>query len=122
MKTQNGMSNIGILLFILLVLSGVYTSSQVIPFYYSYYELQGLMDSQAEKANEFKDGEIIRVLSKAIQKLDIPADPEDIRINRYAGSIVIEMNYSEIFFVDFGEGYDYNLWEFKFNPRAEKAL
>ena len=121
-QSQKGANNIGILLFILFILSGVYVCSQVFPFYYSYYELKGLMESQAEKANEFKDGDIKRVLTRAIKKLDIPADPEELKINRFSGKIIIELKYSEVLFVDFGGGYDYDLWEFNFQPRAEKPL
>lgn len=120
--TQTGASNLAILVFILCILAGVYVCSQVFPFYYSYYELKGLMESQAEKGGELKDGDIKRVLTKAIKKLDIPADPENLKINRYAGKIIIELKYSEVLFVDFGDGYDYDLWEFNFEPRAEKPL
>lgn len=121
-RSQKGASNLGILLSLLFTFAGIFVAYQVLPFYYSFYELQGLMESQAEKASEFKDGEIIRVLTRTIKKLNIPADPENIRINRLSGRVIIELNYSEILFVDFGGGYDYDLWEFEFNPKAEKPL
>lgn len=121
-QSNKGASNLGILLFILFVLAGVYVCSQVFPFYYSYYELKGLMESQAEKGGELKDGDIKRVITRAIKKLEIPADPEELKINRFSGKIIIELKYSEMLYVDFGEGYDYDLWEFHFEPRAEKPL
>lgn len=121
-NSQCGASNVGILLFILTILAGVFVGFQVMPFYYSYYELQGLMQSQADKGSEFKDEEIKRVLKRALKKLDIPAEIEELKINRFAGRIVIELNYSEVLFVDFGGGYDYDLWEFHFNPRGEAPL
>jgi len=120
---ENGVSNLGILLFVFFVLGGVYVSSQVFPFYYSFYELQGLMQAQADKASEFSDAEIKSNIAREIRKHGIPADPdEDIMINRFSGKIVIECSYEEVFYVDFGDGYDYDLWTFQFNPRGESRL
>lgn len=120
---EDGVSNLGILLFVFLVLGSVYVSSHVFPFYYSFYELQGLMQAQADKASEFSDAEIKSNIAREIRKHDIPADPdEDIMINRFNGKIVIECPYEEVFYVDFGDGYDFDIWTFEFNPRGESRL
>lgn len=119
---ERGASNLGILITILFLLAIIFVGFQCAPFYYSFYELKGLMQAQADKADEFTDGQILENITRAIKKLQIPVNPEELKINRYAGKIVIEINYSEMLYVDFGGGYDYDLWEFNFNPRAESAL
>jgi hypothetical protein len=119
---QRGASNLGILTTILFLLAAIFVGFQSAPFYYSYYELKGLMQAQADKAGEFTDGQISENIRKAIKKLNIPVDSEELKINRYAGKVVIEIEYSEVLFIDFGGGYDYDLWEFEFKPRAESSL
>lgn len=119
---QGGASRIGMLLMVLFLLVFIFVGFQSAPFYYSYYELKGLMQAQADRAEELNDGKIVENITNAIKKLNIPVSPEELRINRYSGKIVIEIQYSEVLFIDFGGGYDYDLWEFEFNPRAESAL
>jgi hypothetical protein len=118
---ERGIGSLGALLFVLLLVVAIFLGSQIIPFYYSFYEIQGLMQAQADKASELSDKEMYQNISQAIKRLNIPVDPkEDLKINRFNGKIVIELSYQEILYVDFGEGYDYDLWTFYFNPRGER--
>lgn len=121
-KKESGFLSFGPLLFILLVLVTVYSSFKIIPFYYSYYELQNIFQAQAEVATMKKDSEIIDIIDRAMKKLEVPADVKDLRIMRVSGKIIIELSYSEVFFIDFGEGYDYDIWEFDFKPRGEARI
>ncbi len=121
-KKEAGFLSFGPLLFILLVLVTVFSSFKIIPFYYSYYELQNLFQAQAEVATISKDSEIIDIIDRAMKKLEVPADVKDLRIRRESGKIIIELSYSEVFFIDFGEGYDYDIWEFDFKPRGEARI
>ncbi len=117
---QRGMSRLGILLAILIVSCGVFVGSQVFPFYYYYWEVQGLMEAQANKASVFTDREIRQTLTEALRKLKIPIENEDdLKINRVGGKIYIDLTYEEILYVDFGEGRDYDLHVFEFNPHVE---
>lgn len=118
-----GMSRLGVLLFILLLVAGVFVGFQVLPFYYGYYEIEGLMQEQAKKASVFTDDEIRRNLLERIDKLELPIDsPEDLKINRFNDKITIDLEYQEVLYVDFGEDWDYDLWVFDFNPRAEAPV
>lgn len=122
-RCEKGMSKLGYLLLVLLIALTVLVGSQVFPFYYYFYELQGLMESQAAKASVFTDQEIRQELMRKIKKLEIPiSDPDDLKINRFSGKITIDLSYSETLYIDLGEDRVYDLWEFKFNPHAEHAL
>ena len=117
---HEGVSRIGMLLFVLLVAGLVFAGSQIFPFYYYYYELQGLMESQAEKAQVFTDQEIKKNILDKIKKLEIPIDsPDDLKINRVGKKIVIDLSYSELLYIDLGEGRVYDIYTFEFNPHAE---
>ena len=119
---QKGFLSLGPLLFILILLATIFSGFKIIPFYYSYYELQNLFQAQADVASERKDKEIIDIISRTMIKLGVPASTEDLKLNRANGKIIIELSYSEVFFVDFGEGYDYDIYEFDFKPRGEARL
>jgi hypothetical protein len=119
-KDDKGFGSLGVLLSVLFVVIAVFLGSQIIPFYYSFYEIQGLLQAQAEKSSELSDREILQTATQAIKRLNIPADPEeDLSIKRYNGKVVINLSYQEVLYVDFGNGYDYDLWTFNFNPRGE---
>lgn len=118
-----GMSRLGVLILVLIIAAGVFVGSQVFPFFYYYYELEGLMQAQAEKASEFSDEEIRKTVIQKIKKLEIPFDdPDDVKINRFDGKIVIEYAYSEVLFLEIDEDHSYDLYTFHFHPRAEMPL
>lgn len=116
-----GQSKLGVLLFILLVVCGAFVGEQVIPFYYYYHELLGLMENQAAKASVFRDTDIRKVLMKKIKQLEIPIDEaDDLKINRFNDKIVIDLEYEEILYIDLGDERVYDLHVFRFNPHVER--
>lgn len=119
---QKGITNLGYLLTILVILASLFTAYNVFPFYYSYYELRGEMDAKAVKASELSDKEIIEGVNQVIRKQNIPANIEDLKINRLDNKIVMSLPYEEVFYVDFGNGYDFDIWYFSFNPTVERPL
>jgi cell division protein FtsL len=120
-KSEMGFGSLGSLFFVFIILLVVFVASQVIPFYYSYYEINGLMQAQANISSELSDRDIRRNITQEIKKLNLPVNPEeDLKINRTNGGIVIDLYYQEVLYVDFGNGYDYDLWTFTFNPRGER--
>ena len=122
-KNNRGWGNLGFLLFILLLVVILYFGFRIAPFYYNFYEIQGTMAAQAAKASEFTDDEIRREIMQRIKKLEIPIEePEDLKINRYNGKIIIDLHYTELLDLDLGESYQYDLWEFEFTPHAEHKL
>lgn len=119
---DSGLSRLGILILLLLVGAVVYAGSQVFPYFYNFYELQGLMEAQADKASEFSDDEIRKTILNKIKKLDLPNEPELLKINRFDGKIVIEYEYSEMLYFDLDEDHQYDLHRFDFHPRAERQV
>ncbi len=120
---MKGMSRLGLLIFILIMMAGIYSGFQIVPFYVDYWELQGLIAAQANKASEFSDDEIRRNLVEKIQKLEIPFDsPDEIKINRFNGKISINFEYDEVFYIDLGEDRTYDIYVFHFDPSIELAL
>jgi hypothetical protein len=117
-----GASKISLLVTVLFLGAVVYLGGQVANFYYSYYELEGLIENQARKAQVFKDSEMRETIMNRIKELQIPIeDPEEIRINRIDGSIIIETSYDEVLFVEFGDKV-YDLHVFHFAPRIEVEI
>jgi len=121
-RSEDGISRLGVLIFVLIIVAGLFVSYQVFPFYYYYWELEGLMQAQADKASVFSDEEIRRNILEKIKKLEIPIDdPEDLKINRFDGLISIDVAYDEVLFLDWGEK-TYDLHVFHFNPHVEQPL
>jgi hypothetical protein len=122
MTNQSGISKFGLLLTVGLFGALFYFGSQVANFYYSYFELEGLMQQQAEKAAVFSDQEILNTIFKRVKELQIPIDERDsLKINRLAGKIVIETEYTEVLILEWRDKV-YDLWEFDFNPRVEAVI
>lgn len=122
-KASSGYTQLGLLLS--LIFGGVifYFCWQVVPFYYYYYDLQGLMQAQANKAQVLTDVQIRENLMEHIEKIGIPIDREDdLIINRSHNLISISLDYSEVLYVDLGEDRVYDLHIFHFQPHAESTF
>ena len=120
-RLERGVTRLGMIFFGSIVFCVGWVAYNVIPFYYSYYELLGQMDAQAVKASLFTDVQITQELMRWVKKLGIPIDrPDELKINRFEGKIVMEMNYDEVLSADLGEDRIYDLWVFHFNPRVER--
>lgn len=118
--SEEGMSRPGWVVFWLIVLTGGWIAWNVLPFYYYYWELEGLMAAQAQKGQEFTDSQIRDTLLKEIDKLEIPiADKSDLEISRFDGKIVIDLKYTEELYVSW-KNKDYVLYEFNFAPHVEE--
>jgi hypothetical protein len=117
-KKESGMSKITLAFLIVFGGSAIYFGSQVINFYYCFYEIEGLMEFQAKKGEVFKDSEIRETLFERVKKLEIPVDdPEEIKINRVDGDLIISLKYVEVLSLDF-RGKTYDLHVFPFNPHV----
>lgn len=120
------MSRLGVLIVVLVIATSVFVGYQVFPFYYYFYEVQGLLEAQAQKASVFSDGEIRKTILEKVRKLEIPLeDPDSLKINRFDGKIVIEFEYDEVLFIDLStpdQDRVYDLYTFHFVPRAEATI
>ena len=121
-KEQKGGGRLGTLITILVLAAGVWASFQVMPFWLNYSELKNLMEAQAAKASVFSDHQIRKNILGKIKELELPIDdPDDVKINRFDGRIVIETEYEEVLFLDLGEK-TYDIYVFKFHPVVEHRL
>ena len=118
---ERGISKLGFL-FVGSIIGGiVWLGFRVMPIYYDYYEILGLMEEQAAKSQVLNDLEILDNLTKRIRKLGIPIGSEErIKIFRTGSRTKIEFQYKEILDVDFGKGRYYKLWVFDFHPVADR--
>ncbi|MCC6933762.1 MAG: hypothetical protein IT292_11025 [Deltaproteobacteria bacterium] len=121
MKSQKGIGSFAILLTLLIGGAAYIAGRQIFPFYYYYYEFLGQMEARARKASDETDEQIKTFLIQRAREMELPlANPEsDISIYRQDNKIIIEAQYEEVFYVDFGKGYSWDLWYFKFHPRVE---
>lgn len=123
---ESGINRLGLLFFLSIVGAVVYAGSQVLPYYYNYYEILGLMEEQGRKASVFKDDEITKTIMQRVKKLEIPLEtPDDLKINRFNGQIQIDMKYEESFDIpigtdDEGETKYFHVHTFQFNPHVEQ--
>ena len=90
------MKTIKAILGVALVVGGVYCGYLLLPAYFSNYQLQDYIESEAKintytpkPEQDIKDG----VLKKA-HDLDIPLRPEDVTVQRGAGELQISCSYS----------------------------
>lgn len=118
---ETGMSRTVVLIWILILVSGLYAGFQLVPFFYYEQEIQSLMEAQASKASVLPDRKIRKTLLKKIRQLELPINSEeDLKINRFDDKIIIELEYDEVLYVDFGEDRSYDLWVFHMHPRVER--
>ncbi len=123
MERSRGISQLGLLFFSLIAAAFLFAAYQIMPFYYGYFELQGQLQALAKKGSVLNDKEIRIRIWQVINEQQIPIESdEEIKINRTGGKIIIDIEYSEVFYVDLGDERVYDLWVFDFNPHAEEKL
>jgi hypothetical protein len=117
---QRGMSFLTFAVFGCLVGALVYALFQIIPIYYGYAEVENHFQSMVRLAGELDDHEMRTRLLYNINKLQIPIEPDELKIERDGSTIRISLPYEEVFYVTF-QGKDYDLYTFKFHAYAEGA-
>lgn len=127
LKSQQGFSKIKALLLVTVLVIGGHLGWKAFYFHYCYWDVEELMQHQANKGVVFKDEEIRAKILKNIQENGIPYYPED-DINGENFTIVrsdkiyIDLKYTEVLAIDFGGDYYYEIKEFPFHAHAEAEL
>lgn len=119
--SQKALGKLTLLVFGTLAFVLLYSAYHIMPFYYYYYELQNQFESHAKAAVIYTDKELRQKLLYQIKRMEIPASPQDLKIQRVGNKITISMPYSEVFYVSWG-GKDYDIHTFHFNPYVSVDL
>ena len=119
-RNQSGMANAALIFLCLVIGAPLYFAYRIVPFYYNYYELIGLMEAEARVASEYTDVRIREIVIEKIRNLNIPIqDERDFQLNRSARYITMYLAYTEELWVTVGKK-DYKLWEFPFVAEVER--
>jgi hypothetical protein len=118
--TERGANQIGVL-FLLLVFSGLaYVCYRIGPFYYDYYEILGLMEAQARKAQVVTDVQIRQNVLQQIKKRGVPIENDDnFKINRVGDEIIMDLDYTEVLDFEWKDKV-YTIHEFEFNAHVQQ--
>lgn len=120
-NSDSGIGNLTLLVFGSLVAVALYSAYHIIPFYYYYYELVNQMEAAVRVASVETDTELRKKLTYHIKKMELPVEPEELRIERGGDSIRISLRYSETFFVPWRGSY-IDIYTFPFYAQAEGEL
>ena len=91
---------------------------QILPIFYSYFEMHNQMLAIIPKAEHLKDTEVRKRLMGFIKELEIPADSKQLLIDRRDGRLRLRLAYEEVFFIPWIER-DIDLYVFPFNIDVE---
>ena len=115
---QRGVGKITLLVFTVILAALIYSGYKILPFYYCFFEITNQFEQVIRVASEYSDKEIREKLWYHIKKLELPVEPDDLKIERQAGRMRISMSYEEVFYVTW-DGKDYDIYKFPFQAYAE---
>jgi hypothetical protein len=118
---DRGVGNWTLLIFGLLTAAVVYTAFQIIPIYYNYFDLENQMYSLISVSGFNTDQEIRRKLSDHIRRTQLPAQIENLRIQRQGDSMRMSLDYKEVFEIGFRDRV-YRIHTFAFRAQAEGQI
>lgn len=119
-RGQLGLGKLTMIVFGLLLAAIVYSGYQIIPFFYSYFEMHNQMTAIIPKAYILKDAEIRRRIMGFIKELEIPADAKQLLIDRRDGKMRLRLSYEEVFYIPWQDE-DIELYVFPFTIDVEGA-
>jgi hypothetical protein len=95
-RRQRGEGRVKAIIYFAILLAGVYVAYKLVPLYVANYELKDKMSEQARFAvvNRYTEEQIRQNIYRTVQDLDIPARPEDIKVENTYHGIVITVNYT----------------------------
>ena len=101
LRDIEGKGMIGCVIFLVLIVIAIFLAIQVVPIYYSNYSIESEIKTEVSRAGAhfLEDETIIRDIRAMGKKNDVLLEKENIKIQRLAGQIVIDVNYSVL--VDF---------------------
>lgn len=120
-RVECGASKLTLLVFGSILAAVGYCAYNVVPFFYCYHEMQNQMDQMVRVASTVDDAEIRKRLWYHVKKCEIPAEPEDLHIERTVDGIKVWMPYQETFSITWGDK-EREIYKFDFYPNAESVI
>lgn len=120
-QSQLGVGKITLFVFGVILAVVIYSGYKILPFYYCYFEITNQFEQVIHVASEYSDKEIREKLWYHIKKLELPVEPDDLKIEREAGLMRISLPYEEVFYVTW-QGKDYDLYKFQFHAYAQGSF
>jgi hypothetical protein len=95
-RAQRGEGRLKALIYLVILVAGVYTAVKVVPAYVADYQLKDKMNEQARFAivNRYTEDQIKDNIFRTIQDLDIPAKRDDVKVANTNHGIEITVNYT----------------------------
>jgi hypothetical protein len=95
-RGERGEGNLKAIVYILILIVGVYVAIKVVPIYVAEYQLKDKMNEQARFAvvNRYSEDQIRDLIFKVVQDLDIPAKREDIKVTNTGRGLNINLTYT----------------------------
>jgi hypothetical protein len=95
-RAQRGEGRVKGLIYVVILVMGVYTAFKLVPVYVAEYQLKDKMNEQARFAvvNRYTEDQIKDNIFRTIQDLDIPAKREDVKVASTNHGIEISVNYT----------------------------
>ncbi len=115
---ERGIGKLTIFVFGALTAAALYAAYNILPFYYCFYEISNQFEQIIRVASTEKDAEIRRRLMYHIKKLQLPVEPDDLKIERDGRHMRISLPYQEVFYITIGDK-DYDIHTFDFHAYAE---
>lgn len=118
LATERAVGKLTLIIFGLIISAVVYAGYHILPFYYYFFELQSHMEQLIRVAAVDSDHEIRKKLLYQIRWMGIPADENQLKIDRRDNYMYISLPYQEVFYITW-QGEDYDLYTFDFFAEAE---
>ena len=118
---QSGAAKLTIVIFGALIATTLYCAYHILPFFYYFYELENQFRTVIGVASTHTDQEIRQKLMYHIKKMEIPMDPQDLKIRREGNMMRISLPYEEVFYVTWKDK-EYDIYTFKFHADVEQPF
>lgn len=95
-RAQRGEGRLKALVYLVILICGVYVAVKLVPLYVAEYELKDKMNEQARFAivNRYTDDQIKDNIFHTIQDLDIPASRDDVKVRTTGSGLEISVSYT----------------------------
>lgn len=114
---KNGKSNIGVLVWMLVIAAIVYAGVKFAPPYITYYMMKTEVENNAALAHLYTDEQIVKFIFIRVKEFELPIEEKDLVVDRRDSEIEISLNYKVD--VNFFHNYTKTLF---FNIRTVKPI